>query len=152
MHESNLVFTFLIYKTFFYYHLVFLHSSMKDMVVIEETLGFSDIYCCLSYQHILCQLHTRPKQWWFKNFQQWGYSLIIWNQINYFKWLCLEVLFQEYIENSSQKPYFDDKHKSQPHRQSANIITESQVNALHIFWNNQSFYIMLDLVLYSNGS
>ena len=85
------------------------------------------LYCCLSDQHILCQLHIRYYICQKKNFYQQWLKLDRLKPNHLFQetleshnfWsisdtdnvveLCSEVWFQEYTENSPHEPYLDDK-------------------------------------------
>ena len=116
------------------------------------------LYCCSSNPQFMSITYTKPNCVDRRTFSSNGYTLIIWNQITYsWQWWHTETLFRSLVprvhwENSSHKPYLDDKQKSQPHRKGFNIITESKLTALHSFWNNLFFTLYLNSALVSNWS
>ena len=158
VYENNFFFTFFDMQHLFYCHLVFLDSCIKILlqfrVIVTKVVR---LYCCLSNQHILCQLHTQTKVDR-RILSSNGYNLIIWNQITWISlsleyfwyWWRSETLFRSPVsrvhsENSSHKLYLYDKHKSQPHRPGVNMITKSQLTAPHSFWKNLSFTLCCTL-------
>ena len=81
-------------RHFFYYHLVFLDSCTKDIVVTWEHCDCSHLHCCFEWStYFTSFIYTNQTVSDRRNFNSNGYNLIIWNQIIYFKWLLNLITF-----------------------------------------------------------